>query len=202
MYEPATTEVPGWTRKTPQSAWPSVIGNPALHGMTHQPFSGSKYALLRNYPGSSRTEMFGTLSSSTSLGSTYLLTAQIATDKAALNPPTFEVWLRNRTTGAQSAAVVQTAVAHATEWTLLAGTVTATAPFDEVVLRHTIAPGGPGGTRHGLVDEVHLCRLTASTTGQATGWWTTARVVGAAVLGSVLLLGLGWGARRRRARRP
>lgn len=198
MYETNTTEVPGWTRKTPQSNWPSVIVNPGLHGMTHQPFLGSKYAILRNYPGYIFPEMVGTLSPSTGLGSTYLLSAQIATDKAPLNPPTFEVWLRNSTTGAHSAPVVQTAVAHATDWTLLTGTVTATAPYDQIVFRHTIAPGGPSGARHGLVDDVGLCQLAAAPSVHATGWWTTARLVGAAVLGPVLIVGIGWAARRRR----
>lgn len=200
IYEPATTEVPSWTRKTPQSSWPSVLQNPALHGMTHQPIQGSKYAVLRNYPGYGIQELFGTVAPSTSVGSTYVVSAQIATDKAALTPPTFEVWLRNSSTGAHSALVVGAAVAHATDWTLLSGTVTATAQFDQVVLRHKIANAGPG-QRHGLVDDVHVCQLAGPTFGHPAGWWTTARAVGAAVLGSILIAGLAWGRRRLRTRR-
>ncbi len=197
IYEAGTTEVPHWTRKTPQSSWPSVLVNPALHGLTHQPIQGSKYAVLRNYPGYGIQELFGTLSPSTGVGSTYLVSAQIATDKAALNPPTFEVWLRNSSTGAHSAPVVRTAVAHATDWTLLSGTVTTTAHFDQVVLRHTITNPG-SGQRHGLVDDVRVCKAAGHV--QPPGWWTTARAVGAAVLGSVLVAGLVWGRRRFRTR--
>jgi hypothetical protein len=174
-----------------------VIQNPGLHGFSHLPFQGSKYALLRNYPGAATMGLVGALSPRTNVGSTYVLSAEVATDKAALDVPTFDVRLRNSTTGAQSAPVVQAAVAHATTWTRLTGTVTTNAQFDQVVLRHSFQPGGAGGTRHGLIDDVQLCELAVALPEHPAGWWTTARLVGAAVLGGLLVIGLGLGGRRR-----
>ncbi len=196
VYETATTEVPQWTRLTPQSPWPSVLVNPGLHGFSHLPFHGSKLAILRNY-GSGTTQLHGTLSPTTTIGSTYVLSVEIATDKAALNVPTVHMRLRNSATGAQSAPVVQAAVAHATDWTLLTGTVTATAPYNQVVLYHSFQAGGTGGTRHALLDAVHVCTLSVASHGNPPGWWTTARLVAGSVLGGSLIGGLAWRLRRR-----
>ena len=195
IYEPATTEVPGWTRRSPQSSWPSVLTNPSLHGLSHPAFEGAKYAIIRNYT-ATLTELRGTLSPSTGTGATYRVTARVATDKAALTPPAFEVWLGNSSTGARSTSVVRTAAAHATDWTLLSGTVTATGHLDQIGVRQTIA-GGVVLSRHGLVDDVHVCLLAGSSSGHPLGGWTTAAKAAGPILGAVLVAGLAWRRRRR-----
>lgn len=146
---------------------------------THQAFLGSRKVLL---PPTGSQGVVGTLSSPTSSGATYRLTAQIATDDLA-NAPTFELRLRNSATGAESAAVVKGPIGLTNSWALMTGTVTTGASFDRVVLRyHTSVVS----TAWGFVDDVQVCQAALATTGHTASWWTTSKVVGVAVLGAIL----------------
>lgn len=181
VLDTATTQVPTWTR-TNTSANPPVVH----HGGFGVPpaFQGAGFASLASNQG-----LLGTLSSPTNAGATYVLSAEILRTGVA-NPATLDVRLRNSATGAQSAPLVQAANAPPLTWVLLTGTVTGAA-FDRVVVRHQA-----GGAL--IVDDVRVCRATVALPDPVSGWWTTPRKLAmAAVLGVILLGGLGWAARRR-----
>jgi len=180
--DPATTHVPQWVRADSAGGSSNVQNGgfplpPAPHGF--------RFATVGTAQG-----LVGTLSPTTNVAGTYVLSAKALTLSPS-TPTTLELRLRNSTTGGQSAPVVQTALTQAGSWTLFTGTVTSNAAYDQVVLRPTSAA---------FFDAVQVCRTASATSVGQHGWWTTARAVGAVVLGSVLIAGLAWGRRRFRTR--
>jgi hypothetical protein len=146
-------------------------------------FDGSKLASLSSGQG-----LVGTLSAPTTVGATYVLSVRVLRVDAAAQPAV-ELRLRNSGSGAQSAAATQVSGTQVLTWALVTGTATANAGYDRVVLRQQTA----GAL---FVDDVRVCKAAGSLQAGPTGWWTTARVVGAAVLGA-LLVGAGVAVRRR-----
>lgn len=160
--EAATTNVLTWTRVNPGAAPPLVTSNGAAsYGLLHVAPQGSRYAVLPNYLASGSQELIGTLSTATTAGATYVLSAAIATEYLALIDATFEVRLRSSATGAESAPVVQASIAHPTSWGSLTGTVTDSTTYDRIVIRYHYQPQASVGTRPGLADDVRVCQVGA-----------------------------------------
>jgi hypothetical protein len=170
-----------------------------LNGLPLAPAVGSKFAVVA--PGLPQPQgLRGQLSATTSVGATYVLSAEIKLPFAAAGSAyasTITLGLRNSATGAQSAPFVGS-YNYATNWTFLSGTVTANANYDEVVLLWEDGLSSFAGVvlAFALVDDVHLCEIAAAK--HVTGLWTTwpGIVVAVAVL---ILGGLSvWWVRRRR----
>lgn len=204
VYEPvlgasagvATTQVSGWTRTITTADWPKVVNNGTPWAPTRLAIQGSRFALI---PARGSQGLVGTLSTATSGAATYLLSAHLATADV-VNAPVFEMRLRNSTTGAESAPVLQAPLSLTSSWALLSGTVPSGAGFDRVVLRYQASL--VIGSDNGFVDSVQVCQAALASTGPstepATGWWTSARLVGAVVTS---LLGVGAVAMRTHRRR-
>ena len=211
----ATSDVPSWTGT---NVYPDP-GYPRVKVLTNGTFLlqttpyGSRSALVPGFRPDRPQEIVGVLSSPTSIGATYVLSAQInALDMTGSRAPTVELRLRESATGTQSAPFVtpSTTAGGSQNWAVLTGAVTANAHYDRVVLRFQgvlneggipsaiTSTYGPGGQFLGLIDDVRVCK--AALYDRPPGWWTTVRAVGAAVLGSVLIAGLVWGRRRFRTR--
>lgn len=192
----STTQVPGWTRSDTGSLWPRAVSNGSPWAPTRLAALGSTYLLI---PPRGAQGVVGTLSTPTSPGVTYLLSAHIATMDVG-NAPTFALRLRNSATGAESAAVVQEPESN---WALVTGTVPGGTGFDQVVQRYHASM--TSGADWGLVDDIRVCRAAAlAPTGHPTSWWSFSRVVGvsalAAVLTGVLVAGAAVVRTRRRRR--
>ena len=153
----ATTQVTDWTRTDDQRLWPRVAHSGTPFAPTQLPFQGARYALVpaTGYLGGHFQGLVGTLSSTTSAGATYVVSAQISTDDA-VNAPTFELRLRNNGTGAESdAAAGLTSITLTSHWTLITATVPANAAYDRLVLRYRAY--NVAGSGWGFVDDVRVC---------------------------------------------
>lgn len=200
----ATTGVPGWTATNiyPEPTYPRVlvVENGVFLGQTTS--NGTKLALIPGFLGARPQELVGRLAPATSPGTTYVLSADVA-KVGVIYPPKVQLWLRNSGTGAVSSPLVQLAGPQPIDWTRVIGSVTANVSYDQVVLRYQKVPADSwieefiyGGidTWLGLADDIRVCKAAGHAL--PVGWWTTARVVTAAVLGT-LLAGLAWGVTRR-----
>lgn len=152
----STTQVTGWTRTNDQRLWPRVALSGSPFAPARLPFQGAKYALVpaTGYLGGNFQGLVGTLSSATNAGTTYVVSAQIATDDS-VNAPAFELRLRNSGTGGESDAALLTSATLTSGWALIGGTLPASATYDRVVLRYNAF--NVAGSAWGFVDEVRVC---------------------------------------------
>jgi hypothetical protein len=178
-----------------------VTDNPGSpYGILLQPFEGSKEALLQSlsYFGAGPTFLgyhpdgiVGTLSSPTTVGSTYLISAEIATVFLP-HAPSFEMWLRNSTTGADSAHIVQVVLPQTTNWKLFAGAITANAVYDRVVISYDEGQLDyqANGGRWAQVDDVRVCKTsTDSAPTTLLPWWKRPLALVVIILVGLLLIG-------------
>ena len=189
----ANTQVPYWT---------SV---PPLYGEVQDGFpafgAGSRYAVMGANSGFDR-RLFGRLSATAGGGATYLLSAEVQTPLPNYSLPKFTLRLR-RINGTESSAHVQLTVQQTSTWMLISGTVVANTNYDYVSLRMEPV-GNPILGALLLVDDVHVCQVTAGTgtghgTGHGNGWFSDhGTLVLVLVLVGVILGGLGVGWRRYR----
>jgi len=155
----ATTQVPFWTRAEALSNPPVAIQNGSQYGLPQVGSQGPRYGYTSsNVNTEVQVQGFtGTLSSSTSVGATYVLNLAVnALSFPVPTGPIFEARLRNAGTGVESAPVVSAAIPFTPNWTLVTGAVTANNAYDQVVLRYRAA--APDAPWWGIVDDVHLCQ--------------------------------------------
>lgn len=110
---------------------------------------GTRYAALPDV--NQAQGLVGELSASTNAGATYSVSAKIATASGP-HAATFEMRLRNSTSGAQSPVVAHASITYTGTWKLITGTVTANAIYDRIVLRFSQQGGDD------LIDDVHMCQ--------------------------------------------
>jgi len=114
------------------------------------------YAAVPGYAVGQAQGLVGELSSTTSVGATYSLSARVAV-ASSFHAGTFEMRLRNSATGAQSALIAHTSITYTGNWMQITGTVTANANYDRVVIR-AYHEGG-----YDLVDDVQMCEAATQT---------------------------------------
>lgn len=199
LTAPSSAGVPGWTGTSVYGlGYPrvAVVNNGTYLGQTTP--HGTRFALVPGWLGNRPEQIAGTLTPPASAGQAYLLSVDIA--KIGMGyPPKVELWLRNSVTGAQSASLVQQPGNLSINWQRLAGVLTTTASYDQVVLRFAEVPQdywnnyflGPS-TWLGLADDLRVCRVATSLPAIRTGFWTSQRAVGVAAVGAVFLGTLGW----------
>ncbi len=193
IKDTGTTYVLNWTEENPAGTWMFVLNGTYVSSAgaipTWQPptaFDGSKIAVMNGlYPGYPPNGAVNTLSTPTAPGATYEVSAQLATIGYP-GSTTYDLRLRNSSTGAQSAPITQTVGQQTGNWVLLHGTVTDISSFDQVVVRYN----GPSGVLHGqdyfgFVDDVHVCRV-----GRTPPWWQTPGALSGLVLGAITIIGL------------
>jgi N-acetylneuraminic acid mutarotase len=169
------TEVQDWTRMD-HARLPRATDNPGGYGILLPPFEGLKVALMKSFswggPGFTVFQGYhpdgivGTLSTPTTVGSTYLVSAEISTEFVP-HAPSFEMWLRSSTTGADSAHIMQVVLPQqATHWTLFAGVITASDQYDRVVISYNQGKDDYpiNGDRWAQVDDVHACQTATTVT--------------------------------------
>lgn len=163
-----SSEVPHWKRVSPGLNWAFVINNgipPA--GLIDPAFDGTKHAVLLGHSSSHPAdELIGELSTPTTPGATYEMSAEIS-DSGYPGTTNFDLRLRNSTTGAESVPLTKAIGQQAVHWELINGHVTDNTSYDQVVLRY-FGPLLPGHEVYGLFDDVHVCRV-----GGTTHWWQT-----------------------------
>lgn len=189
----ATTQVTDWTRTDDQRLWPRVAHSGTPFAPTQPAFQGARYALVpaTGYLGGHFQGLVGTLSSATSAGATYVVSAEIATDDS-VNAPTFELRLRNSGTGAESDAAGPTSITLTSDWALITGTVSANAAYDRVVLRYQAY--NVAGSGWGFVDDVRVCEAAiVASAADAPGPRIIAILIGLLVM--ILLGGVGFALR-------
>src|SRR5258706_4356175 len=187
IIETATTKVPYWTRADSSALVhkPMVVGSGTYSSITATAHTGSKYALVAALSDNQIQGPVGTLSAITNVGSTYVVSAWVAATEDTPNP-NFILRLKNSSTGAESAPVVQVSIAKSTPigWALISGAITTTASYDQVVVRYQ----NVYGVGWGLIDDVNVCKVTP------LPWWKNpALLTGIVVVLAVLIGGITFG---------
>lgn len=184
IYDITTTDVPHWADLPGGASYADQYGG----WLADDPlvaFQGAKYVHLAigNF-GPQGDRLVGGLSTSTNVGTTYVLSAMITRGPYAwFQTSTFELRLRNSGTGAESAPVAQASGTFlAGGWVLLSGVITTGTNYNQVEV-HYYSNANP---QAGYVDEVQLCAATVTVTSGGLLPW----LFGAVALAGVVLAGL------------
>jgi hypothetical protein len=196
VFESTNTNAPFWTRRNnihattggnfnhyaPAVATGSMNAFPAA-------YQGSKLAWLLGYSfsPSGYQGLVGTLSTATTPGATYVLSARVREDRNS-SGGAIEMRLRRASDGAETTQAVQAPVNDRSDWVLISGPVTANANYDRVLLRFY-----QGAGQGGYIDDVRVC--LAAKKNQIPGWVLVAGI-GLAGLLVIIVPVLAW--RRRR----
>jgi hypothetical protein len=186
IYDITTTDVPHWAELSASGAsYVDQYGGWLADGPLVA-FQGTNYANLAIGDfGDQDSGIVGSLSPSTTVGTTYVLSAMITRGPYAwLQPSTFELRLRNGATGAESPPVAQASSTFlAGGWVTLSGVITITTgtSYNQVEVRYY-----SDANQAGYVDDVQLCVATATVTSGGLLPW----LFGAVALAGVILAGL------------
>lgn len=183
VLEAATSKVPHWTQAESSLQHPMVTGQGGL-GSTLVPFD-AKYALLPGYHNQAQG-LIGVLSSPTTAGATYQVSAKVAkSPPIGLHSVEFALRLRKSVTGALSASLVAIPLGFqdVDTWFQLTGMITADTDYDQVLLTSGFQYGPGPGQNYGLVDDVGVCGATNPP--EPTTWGLRV-AIGVALVGLIL----------------